>query len=145
MAPPASRGAATRAAPAPAGRSGVRLDVVRHQRARRVRQRRRLAPAVSALMIAGSLVAVVVADGVVAQDQIRLTSIDQQLATASAQRTSMQTAIAEQTAPPVVVQRATTTLGMVLAPQVTDLPGVSLAVPLPTPNTGATGSPVPKR
>ncbi len=96
-------------------------------------------------MIAGSLVAVVVADGVVAQDQIRLTSIDQQLATASAQRTSMQTAIAEQTAPPVVVQRATTTLGMVLAPQVTDLPGVSLAVPLPTPNTGATGSPVPKR
>ena len=138
MATAATRAAVARSAPAPRRQGGADLDVVRRQRTRPARPARRLAPVVAAFLVAGSLVAVVVADGIVAQDQIRLTVVDQQLANASAQQTSMQTAIAEQTAPPVVVHTATTKLGMAPAQKVTDLPGVSLAVPLPPPATGIT-------
>ena len=145
MPPATSRAASTRPAPAPGRRSEADLGVVRRERTRPARSKRRLAPAVAACLVAGSLITVVVADGLVAQDQIRLTVVDQQLADASARQTSMQTAIAEQTAPPVVVHAATTRLGMVSAQQVTDLPGVSLETPLPPPDTGTTVPVSPKR
>ena len=147
MAPPAhavsrrASGAPRTAAPAPR-RAPLRI----FEPAPRRRTRRRRGPNVLLVggLVVGSLVAVVIADDVVAQGQIRLSTLQQEIATAATQHKSLQVAVAQLSAPPVVVTRAENQLGMVTPKQVVDLPEVPLDVALPVPVTApAPGAPAP--
>jgi len=91
--------------------------------------------AVAATLVVGSLMSVVVADAVVDQGQVRLSGIDAQITAAQAEHGRLQLSIAEQSAPTRVVAMATQ-LGMAPAGAISELPQVSLEVPLPVPATG---------
>ncbi|HEX3982008.1 MAG TPA: hypothetical protein VHW93_12310 [Acidimicrobiales bacterium] len=102
----------------------------------------------SGLLIVGSLLAVVVGDAQVAQGQVHLSAMQQELASAVATQKSLQSDVAWKAAPPLVVSQAEGE-GLVAATQVVYLPEVSLRVPLPAPHlvpetvpssTGATSS-----
>jgi hypothetical protein len=90
----------------------------------------------SGLLVVGSLVAVVLGDAMVTEGQVRLTTTQSQLAAAVAVQKSLQVAVAEKAAPPVVVSQAEGQ-GLVAPSQVVDLPQVPLDVPLPVPDTGS--------
>jgi hypothetical protein len=90
---------------------------------------------VSALLVIGSLMAVVVADDVIAQDQVSLSTAQRQLTTLTNTHRELQIQVSVQQAPPAVVKTAEGQLGMVPAGQITDLPEVSLNTPLPVPQT----------
>ncbi len=138
MTPPAQ--AAARRAPA---RSVPRRDDRATTPGLRIVQplrRRRRTPRIPALAVAGgmvvaSLLAVVVADGLQTTGQLRLSALQGQVAAATVQRANLQSAVAEQSAPGAVVQLAESKLGMVPPAQITDLPQVSLDVPLAPPDT----------
>jgi hypothetical protein len=87
---------------------------------------------VSGLLIVGSLLAVVVGDALVTEGQVRLSTTQQNLAAAMASQKTLQLAVAQKAAPPVVVSQARGQ-GLVAASQVVDLPQVPLDVPLPPP------------
>jgi cell division protein FtsL len=89
----------------------------------------------AALLVIGSLMAVVVADDVIAQDQVSLSSAQQQVATLTNTHRELQIAVSLQQAPQRVVNTAEGQLGMVPPGQITDLPEVSLSTPLPVPQT----------
>jgi hypothetical protein len=96
---------------------------------------------VSAVLVVGSLMAVVIGDDIIAQDQVRLTSAQQQVATLTNTHRELQIAVSVQQAPQAVVKTAEGQLGMVPPGQITDLPEVSLATPLPVPQTAPNPAP----
>jgi hypothetical protein len=95
---------------------------------------------VAGLLVVGSLLSVVVADGLVAQDQVALSTTQSRLAAAQTLQKQLQVAVAQQSAPQIVVTEAKQ-LGLVAPPQVIDLPHVSLDVPLPAPDTAPLPAP----
>ena len=137
MAPP-STGAARRAA-APQPRPSVRrppLRVFQPEPRRRTRRGHiRRAPVWLAVsLIVGSLLAVVVGDTLVAQDQVRLSRLQSAIGSAQAAQKTMQTEVAQLAAPDRVVQQGIA-LGLTAPAQVVNLPEVPLNVALPVPNT----------
>jgi hypothetical protein len=94
---------------------------------------RRSAMWASGLLIVGSLLAVVIGDAQVAQGQVRLSAMQQELASAVATQKALQSDVAWKAAPPLVVSQAESE-GLVAATQVVYLPEVSLRVPLPVPH-----------
>jgi cell division protein FtsL len=136
MAPPSSSAAARRSA-APDRRSAPRrppLRILRPATRSKPRSGNRLL-VLAAILVIGSLMAVVVADDVIAQDQVSLSSAQQQVATLTNTHRELQIAVSLQQAPQTVVKMAEGQLGMVPPGQITDLPEVSLSTPLPVPNT----------
>jgi hypothetical protein len=99
-----------------------------------IRRVRRSTMWLSAVLVVGSLLAVVVGDAMVSDGQVRLSTIQGQLATATATQKGDQVAVARKAAPPVVVALAKQQ-GMVPAATVSYLPQVPLNVPLPVPQT----------
>ena len=89
---------------------------------------------VSGLLVVGSLLAVVVGDALITEGQVRLSTTQREVAAAIASQKSLQVAVAEKAAPPVVVKQAKSE-GLVAPTQVVYLPRVNLAVPLPVPHT----------
>ena len=139
MAPPvatARRNPARSAPSLPAGPRRAPLRVFEPAPRRRSSPRavRRATMWVSGLLIVGSLLAVVVGDALVTEGQIRLSTTQRQIAAAVAAQKSLQVAVAEKAAPPVVVKQARSG-GLVAPGQVVYLPRVSLSVPLPVPHT----------
>ncbi len=141
MAPPADaaarRSAARaepRATPGPSRRPPLRLFEAAPRRRPGTRRLRRSTKWLAALLIVGSLVAVVVGDTLMAEGQVRLSATQQQLAAAVAVQKAAQVAVAEKAAPPVVVSQAEAQ-GLVEPTQVVYLPHVPLDVPLPVPVT----------
>jgi hypothetical protein len=144
MAPssPATARRAAQATPrsAPARRPPLRVlepAPRRHPLPKRVR---RSTIWLSAVLVIGSLLAVVVGDALVTQGQVHLASEQSALASAVAAQKSLEVAVAEKAAPPVVVAQAKSQ-GLIVPPQVVYLPEVPLNVPLPAPQT----SPLPSR
>ncbi len=134
MAPPASSAArrpAVRNAPAPR-RPPIRL----FEPAPRTRHRSRRRPTmlIASVLIVGSLLSVVVADDFVAQGQIRLADTQRLAAAALTQQKQLQVAVAQLSAPQIVVIKARQ-LGMESPTQIIDLPSVPLNVALPVPDT----------
>ncbi len=145
MAPPSSSAAARRAAFPDANRGSTVPD---RRAAPRRPPLRILSPAtrpkrrsgnrmlvLSAFFVIGSLMAVVVADDVIAQDQVGLASAQRQVATLTNTHRELQIEVSKQQAPQQVVKTAEGQLGMVPPGQITDLPEVSLSTPLPVPQT----------
>jgi type II secretory pathway pseudopilin PulG len=89
---------------------------------------------ISALLVVASLLAVVLGDAMVNQSEIRLTNEQGQLAAALTAQKALQVAVAEKSAPPVVVAQAKAQ-GLIAPTTVDDLPRVPLDVPLPPPQT----------
>ncbi len=142
MAPPAgtaARRSAARTAPrgAPSGLRRPQLRIFEPAPRSRSGSRvlRRSSVWLSGLLVVGSLVGVVLGDAMVTEGQVRLTNTQSQLSAAVAVQKSLQVAVAEKAAPPVVVSQAESQ-GLVAPSQVVDLPQVPLNVPLPVPNTG---------
>jgi len=145
MAPP-STGAARRAA-APQPRPSVRrppLRVFQPEPRRRTRRgHTRRAPVwLAVALIVGSLLAVVVGDTLVAQDQVRLARLQSAIGSAQAAQKSMQTEVAQLAAPDRVVQQGIA-LGLTAPAQVVNLPEVPLDVALPVPDTTPVAAPAP--
>jgi hypothetical protein len=150
MAPDSSSAAARRALPdprrgsaAPDPRSAPRRPPLRilSPSTRPKRRGNRILVLVSALLVIGSLMAVVVADDVVAQDQVSLSAAQHQVTTLTNTHRELQVAVSVQHAPQAVVKTAEGQLGMVPAGQITDLPEVSLSTPLPVPQTAPIAAP----
>jgi hypothetical protein len=150
MAPPSS--AAARRAVAPDSRRGTAPDPRPSPRrpplrilspATRTQRRRgnRMLMLVSAVLVVGSLMAVVIGDDIVAQDQVSLSSAQQQVTALTNTHRELQIAVSVQQAPQAVVKTAEGQLGMVPPGQITDLPEVSLATPLPVPQTAPNPAP----
>jgi hypothetical protein len=139
MAPPATATArsSVRARPsaAPTGNRRPPLRVFQPTPRRRsaARSFRRSTLWVAAILVVGSLLSVVVADALLTQGQVRLTSLQAQVATATATQKSLQADVAQKAAPPVVVSQAESQ-GLVAPAQVIYLPAVPLDVPLPVPH-----------
>jgi hypothetical protein len=140
MAPPVSSAAARRPASrpapqaAPSRRPPLRLF---EPTPRRHRAKRRPTVLIAAGLITLSLLSVVVADDLVAQSQVRMTTTQTQLAAAENVQKQLQVAVAMKSAPPIVVTEAKG-LGLVAPPQVVDVPHVALNVALPAPVTTPT-------
>jgi type II secretory pathway pseudopilin PulG len=88
----------------------------------------------ASVLIVGSLLSVVAADDLVAQGQIRLSNTQSQTAAAQTQQKQLQVAVAQLSAPQLVVTEARG-LGMVAPTQIVDLPSVPLNVALPVPDS----------
>jgi hypothetical protein len=88
----------------------------------------------SGFLVVGSLLAVVAGDALVSEGQVRLSTVESQLAAAVVAQKARQVETAEKAAPPVAVSEAKR-LGLVPAPQVGYLPYVPLSTPLPVPQT----------
>ncbi len=93
----------------------------------------------SAVLVIGSLLSVVGGDALVTQGQVHLASEQSALASALSAQKSLQVAVAEKAAPPVVVAQAKSQ-GLIVPPQVVYLPEVPLNVPLPAPQTAPLSS-----
>ncbi len=91
----------------------------------------------SGLVVIGSLLSVVVGDTILAEGQVRLSTIQHEVAAATVAERASQAAVAEKAAPPVVVSQAKSQ-GLVAPNQVVYLPEVPLDVPLPVPQTAPT-------
>ncbi len=150
MAPPAdtataraltARSAAARTAPRPTPaaprRPPLRLFEPAPRRKPGARRFRRSTMWLSALLVIGSLLAVVAGDTMMAEGQVRLSSTQQALAAATVIEKQDQVAVAQKAAPPVVVRQAESQ-GLVVPTQVVYLPQVPLSVPLPVPQTAPT-------
>ena len=138
MAPPAT-GAARRATAAPHPRPSTRrpaLQVFEPQPRRSSRRHlsRRGHLWLAALLVVGSLLAVVVGDTMVAQGQVRLADLQAKITTQQAIQKAAQTEVAQLAAPERVVAQGIL-LGLTAPAQVVDLPQVPLNVPLPVPVT----------
>jgi hypothetical protein len=137
MAPTAT--ASARRAPAKPRSSAPRRPPLRlfepaPRRRQSIRSARRPAVWASSLLIVGSLLAVVVGDALLTEGQVRLSSVQAEVASAAAAQKLLQVSVAQKTAPPVVVGLAESQ-GLVAPTQVVYLPQVPLNVPLPPPRT----------
>jgi hypothetical protein len=95
---------------------------------------------VAGILVVGSLLSVVVADGMVAQEQVSVATTQSRLAAAETLQKQLQVAVAQQSAPQIVVSEAKQ-LGLVAPPQVVDIPHVPLDVALPAPDTAPLPAP----
>lgn len=136
----ARRAPTARPRPSPLRRPPLRLFEPVRRRRPAPRPGRRPTIWASGLLIVGSLLAVVVGDALMAEGQVRLSSLQGQVAAAVVSEKAHQVALAQKTAPPVVVGQAESQ-GMVAPTQVVYLPRVPLTVPLPVPRT----TPLPAR
>jgi hypothetical protein len=133
--------AGVRVAPAtsqPAKRADDRrapLEVVA-QRTRRVR--RRLAPLVSAAVVSGSLLLVVIGHAELAQGQVRLANLQTEITSAQLLHQREVLALAQLENPSRILAVAEGTLHMASPSQVRQLAHVPLGVPLPAPHVAAT-------
>ena len=127
------RRSAARTAPASAPRRPP-LRLFEPTPRRRPRARRRPTVLVAGILVVGSLLSVVVADGLVAQEQVSVATTQSRLAAAETLQKQLQVAVAQQSAPQIVVSEAKQ-LGLVAPPQVVDIPHVPLDVALPAPDT----------
>jgi hypothetical protein len=96
---------------------------------------------VSASLVLGSLLAVVVAQALLANGQVRLSSLQHQLTLEQSSHRQAELAVSELETPSRIVAAASGQLHMVRPAQVIELPYVSLSKPLPTPKvTPGSGS-----
>jgi len=134
-APARPRGRTAPSATAPR-RATLRLVPARRRGAGRIRvasERTRLLHLLALGVVALALIAVVVGQALLASGQVRLASLENELTLEqSANRQAQQTVAALET-PTRIVTAATVQLHMVRSAGVTELPYVSLSVPLPTP------------
>jgi hypothetical protein len=86
----------------------------------------------SVILVVGALLAVVVAQAMLANGQVSLASLQHELTLEQSTHRQNELAVAQLETPSRIVSAATGKLGMVRA-QVVELPYVSLSVPLPTP------------
>ena len=96
---------------------------------------------VSASLVLGSLLAVVVGQALLANGQVRLSAQQNQLTLEQSSHRQAELAVSELETPSRIVAAASAQLHMVRPAQVTELPYVSLTTPLPTPKV--TPGPVP--
>jgi hypothetical protein len=139
MAPPAAAGAARRATAAPQPRTPARRPALRvfepqPRRSSRRHLSRRGHLWLAALLVVGSLLAVVVGDTMVAQGQVRLADLQSQISSQLVTQKAARTTVAQLAAPERVVAQGIQ-LGLAAPAQVVDLPQVPLDVPLPPPDT----------
>jgi hypothetical protein len=88
----------------------------------------------SAVLVVGSLLAVVFGDALVSEGQVRLAAVQQQLQGATNVQKNYQVDVAQKSAPDLVVSEAEKA-GLKASPKVGYLPYVPLNVPLPVPQT----------
>jgi hypothetical protein len=100
---------------------------------RRIRQRPTMV--LSGAIVVASLLSIVVADGLLAQGQIRLSATHGRIAAENLRRQQLQIEVNTLAAPQRIVSVAEGRLGMVTPGQVVDLPAVPLNVALPAPDT----------
>jgi cell division protein FtsL len=137
--PPAAPAAARRATAAPQPRPSTRRPPLRvfepePRRSSRRGLSRRGHVWVGVALVVASLLAVVVADAMVAQGQVRLASIQSKIDGQLAIQKTAQSDVAQLAAPARIVGQAIVQ-GSVAPAQVVDLPQVPLNVPLPVPDT----------
>ncbi len=133
-APATARRPARSAPPATPRRPALRVLEPTPRRRRKAAGVPRSTLWLSAVLVIGSLLAVVVGDALVTQGQVHLAAEQAQVAAAESVQKSRQVAVAEKSAPPVVVNQARSQ-GLVAPSQVVYLPEVPLNVPLPAPQT----------
>lgn len=147
MAPPSAASAqqSTRrqaGSSAPGTRRGTRRAPLRLVPARRRAGARTKAPAgrqtrvlniLAVSLVVGTLLAVVVAQAILANGQVKLAGLQHQLALEQSLHRQGELAVAQLETPSRIVGSASAQLHMVRPAQVTELPYVSLSVPLPTP------------
>jgi hypothetical protein len=97
---------------------------------------------VSVGMVVAALLAVVVAQALLTNGQVRLTTLQHDLALEQSSHRRAELAVAQLETPSRIVGAATNGLHMV-HPSVTELPYVSLTVPLPTPKVTVAPAPPP--
>jgi uncharacterized membrane protein YgcG len=132
---PSRRRAPLRAVPSRKGQPG-RIG-------RLLANRRRVLSVVSVSMVVASLLAVVVAQAFLANGQVRLSTLQHELALEQSAHRQAELAVSTLETPPRIVSAATS-LGMVHPASVVELPYVSLSVPVATPNvTPAPAAPPP--
>ncbi len=140
---PARVAPGARTAPAPR-RPALRLFDPRARARRRARHNR--AVWLAATLVVGSLLSVVVGDDLVAQTQLRLAAVQQQVAAATTAEHGLQVSVSLLGAPEVVISTAEHRLHLAPASQVVDVPEVPLDKPLPPPQTAplpGSGTPSP--
>jgi type II secretory pathway pseudopilin PulG len=99
---------------------------------------------VSVTVVLGALLAVVVGQALLANGQVRLSALQHQLTLEQSAHRQAELAVSELETPARIVAAASGQLHMVHPSQVIELPYVSLATPLPTPNvTAAPATPPP--
>jgi hypothetical protein len=84
-------------------------------------------------MIVGALLAVVIGQALLANGQVRLSSLQQKLALEQSAHRQAELAVSQLETPSRIVSAASVQLHMVRPAQVVELPYVSLATPLPPP------------
>jgi hypothetical protein len=140
MAPPApATSAARRAAAAPQPRTAPRRPPLRvfepePRRFTRHGLSRRGHVWLGVALVVGSLLAVVVADALVAQGQVRMAAVQSKISAQLTIQKAAQSEVAQLAAPDRVVAQGIA-LGLTAPAQVVDLPQVPLNVPLPVPDT----------
>jgi Tfp pilus assembly protein PilX len=150
--PPAATGVTARrhgsAAAAPAGRREAarprrvlrivparpRKGRARGASGRPVRNRGRVLNIISVSLVVAALLAVVVAQALLANGQVRLSALQQQLSLEQSAHRQSELSVSELETPARIVGAATSQLHMVRPANVIELPYVSLQTPLPTPN-----------
>jgi hypothetical protein len=123
---------------APARSEQARLEVV--ERRAGASRRRRLAPALGAAMVAGSLLTVVLGHALLAQDQVRLAAVEAAITAAEVAHRSDVVQVANLSNPARILREAQSALQMAAPGQVQQLPYVTLRTPLPDPNVGPPNS-----
>ena len=126
-------GSSARSAEAGSARRTPLRIVGPHRRRRDRRNPSRLLNVVSASLVLGSLLAVVVAHALLANGQVHLSALQHQLTLEQSSHRQAELAVSELETPSRIVAAASGQLHMVHPAQVIELPYVSLSTPLPTP------------
>jgi len=116
------------------------LRVVDPRPRRRRRPRRHVTGVLCAILLTGSLMAVVIGHSVLAERQIRLTGLQSSLAAAQATERSRELSVAELETPARIVAEAENQDHMVPATQVPQVPSVPLDHPERTPNVAGSST-----
>jgi len=147
--PTRRHGGAGASAPRRAARRPLRLVATRRRASSRTKflagRQTRVLHILAVSLVVGTLLAVVVAQAVLANGQVKLASLQHQLALEQSLHRQGELAVSQLETPSRIVGSASTQLHMVRPAGVTELPYVSLSVPLPTPKVtpGAAASAAP--
>jgi Tfp pilus assembly protein PilX len=110
----------------------------------RARKRGRILNIISISLVVAALLAVVVAQALLANGQVRLSALQDELSLEQSAHRQAELSVSELETPARIVGAATSQLHMVRPATVTELPYVSLNTPLATPNvTPAAGTSTP--
>jgi hypothetical protein len=104
--------------------------------------RGRLLTIVSVSMVVAALLAVVVGQALLANGQVKLSALQQELTTEQSFHSQAELSVAQLETPPRIVAAAMRA-GLVAQPNRIELPYVSLSVPLPTPKVTPAPAPAP--